>query len=249
MSHVPKRATQHGVFLSSAEVIPTQLKPGQKSLDRQLYTEEAKQLRETFVNPNMPEKSDYTRNLGSILKPDDFRNPTRPIRQSEPSDYSGYSGTGHWRSESHSNLNEGSVSGAKYHRQGGPSYQASNPPTCISRVADPTTYRDTFCKSCDEMFHSRSVLALGTPKGTLHIPGYQGFLALNTRNPYVARVEMGGGIRSVDKSNITEQFHLNTLNYTGHEPRAASSVYTGVAITTKTVAGRDYTTPPLFVFP
>lgn len=63
----------------------------------------------------------------------------------------------------------------------------------------------------------KTVLTAGTPKGTYHIPGYMGFLPTNTRNPYVARVE-SGKIRSNDRSHITDQYHVNTLFYSGHEP-------------------------------
>lgn len=37
--------------------------------------------------------------------------------------------------------------------------------------------------------------------------GYNGFLPLNTRNPYCARVESGANLRTNDKSHITDQ-HL-----------------------------------------
>jgi hypothetical protein len=35
--------------------------------------------------------------------------------------------------------------------------------------------------------------------------GYNGFLPLNTRNPYVARVASGTNLRTNDKSHITDQ--------------------------------------------
>lgn len=37
------------------------------------------------------------------------------------------------------------------------------------------------------------------------LPGYNGFLPTNTRNPYCARVESGATARTNDKSHITDQ--------------------------------------------
>jgi len=54
LSHIPKRVTQHGTYLTGYEVLPPALKPGQVRLDRQLYAEEAKVNHETYLEVDQP---------------------------------------------------------------------------------------------------------------------------------------------------------------------------------------------------
>jgi len=255
MSHVPKRATQHGVFLASSERPPTSLKPGQKSLQRQVYTEEAKQLGETYIAQDMPAASVYAKSLAGLAKPEDYCNPTKPIRPADaPEGGGGHHGTAHWRSEYRSSMDHRALHGSRYHRQHGPSYQAMNPPTCVSAGALSTSYHEEFGKRGSdprEKIHPHSdrlpvfktELTKGTTKATNHIPGYQGFLATNTVNPHVSRAEMGGTTRSVDKTNLTEIFHTNLVNYHGHVPAHHSNDNGGVQTSLETTMGRDYQHP------
>lgn len=256
MSHVPKRVTQHGVFTPSWEVAPTQLKPGQLSLQRQLYSDEAKTLEETYIGEDMPRGSTYKRAHINPYRPIDYTNPAKPMRPQEPVDYCGHRGTSHWRSEQKSVMNEEAIAGAVAFRQINPSYQAMNPPTCVGGSTCLSTYNQNFGLYGSDPHKLigandtknpvyKGPLTHGTAKGTQHIPGYQGFLATNTCNPRVARVENGGTMRNIDKSNLTAAFHTNTLGYSGHKPLNAANDRGGVRLTTRTTTGAAYQPPPL----
>jgi hypothetical protein len=260
MSHIPKRATQHSVYLPGYEVQLTSLKPGQVSVQRQVYMEEAKPLEEPYAAPDGPKKSTYQDHHSTYTKPHHYMNPTQPIVPSEPPEASlGHQGTGHWRSEYKSVVNDDAVQGSTYHRQTGPSYQAANPPTCVGRPEDSSSYQDDFGKkgttpwdkvnlSTERLPVFKTALTFGTPKGTGHIPGYQGFLPTNTSNPHVARVEGGSSTRLVDKSNLTEQFHTNLITYAGHKPANASNDRGGVRVNNMSTMGRSFQMHSLNVF-
>merc|ERR1719197_698891 len=94
MSHIPRRAVQHGMHLSSWEVPPAQLKPGQFSLERQLYSEEAKDHEETYMETDHDEKrSVYQRGIESRTIPRDYHYPRRPIIPQEPPEGGGHHAT------------------------------------------------------------------------------------------------------------------------------------------------------------
>lgn len=257
MSHVPKRALQHGLFLPGYEVAPPALKPGQLQLGRQLYGEEARPLSETYLNLDRPVKSVYARSMAEFVQPDHYTDPVKPIRPSEPSEEGTYRGTAHWRSEYRSTLNEASVEGARYHRQDGPSYQATNPPTCVGGAGDVSSYtldygrygsnpRDRIGPDDNRLPVSKNALTAGTVKGTDHIPGYQGFMPSCLHNPDVARVAQGSQMRSVDKTRIQDSFHANLLGYSGFEPTSAQNAYaTGRQPSNLTVTGRDFVAHPI----
>lgn len=251
MSHIPKRATQHGIYLSGKEVPPSALKPGQTSLTRQLYTEEANTPDEVYIGPDLPQGSVYSKSLTNLPKQEHYLNPTKPMKPQEALGGEGHRGTAHWRSEYKSVLNEGALHGAVHHRQQGPSYQALNPPTCVSDAQRPSAYHEEYGKYGSNprekigAFDSklpvyRTALNQGTTKATMHIPGYQGFLATNTSNPHVSRVEKGELLRSVDKSNLTQQFHANLVNYAGHVPVHAKNDNGGVGLTHSTIYGHSF---------
>jgi len=250
MSHMPKRATQHGVYLSTQEVMPTSLKPGQKDLSRKLYTEEAPPLGETYLAPDLPQGTVYA-SMAHPMTSGHYANPVKPMKPAEAPGGAGHRGTGHWQSEYKSVLNHGALQGAVHHRQNGPAYQALNPPSCIGDGHRLTAYQDEYgtrgsnprdrIGADDERFPvNRTVLNAGTTKATSHVPGYQGFLALNTTNPHVARVEKGSTLRSVDKSSLTEQFHTNLVGYRGHVPAHAKNDNNGVGLTKSTVYGHSF---------
>eukprot|EP00933_Yihiella_yeosuensis_P007671 TRINITY_DN112815_c0_g1_i1.p1 TRINITY_DN112815_c0_g1~~TRINITY_DN112815_c0_g1_i1.p1 ORF type:complete len:285 (+),score=35.74 TRINITY_DN112815_c0_g1_i1:103-957(+) len=229
-AHIPKRATQHGVFLSSWEVLPTTLKPTQKTLERHVYSEEAKPLKETYLQEQMAPTSVYKKYVSQKTLPEHYKEPRQPVRQKEPDKSTvGHRGTGHWSSTYRSTHDDASVEGALYHRQTGPSYQAANPPTCVGGGGSKSSYQEDYGLNGSDPRQKldpnseripviKSELTYGTFKGTLHIPGYNGCLPRNTRNPYCARVESGATHRTNDKTNLTQQFHVNTLNYSGHIP-------------------------------
>ena len=63
----------------------------------------------------------------------------------------------------------------------------------------------------------RSDLTCGTTRGTGYIPGYQGHIPINSRNPYKARYEQSLGRSETDKSNICQNFKRNLLGYGGYQ--------------------------------
>lgn len=259
MSHVPRRATQHSVFLPGYEILPSDLKVGQASLTRQVYQEEARRLEDTYLNADRPAHSTYGTEISLLLTPEAYKNPTQPIKQQDPPGGYGHHKVSHWKSTALSTHSADALHGAKYHRQHGPSYQAANPPTCVSSAMVDSTYtefhgrygsnpRHRIHPDADRMPVFRTLLTVGTAKGTNHIPGYQGFLASNTSNPHVARVESGVNLRSVDKTNLTEQFHANLLNYSGHVPVSPHNGPGARRADMESVYGRSFQTPKLGAF-
>jgi hypothetical protein len=261
MAHVPRRATQHGCYLSTSEVPPTTLKPGQTHLrERNLYTEEAEPQQESYLRAGMASDSVYKKDISSLTQPLHYMEPAKPIKQVQAVIEGGHHDVSHWRSEYKSVHSDASVYGAAYHRQHGPSYQAANPTACVSRPDELTSYQEHYGKpgtdprdkirlDSDKLPVFKSELTRGTTKATQHIPGYQGFLATNTTNPYVARVEQGGISRSLDKHVLSEQYNTNLVGYMGHRPQHAKNDNGGVRTSLLTSTGKDYQAPPLNIFP
>lgn len=249
---MPKRATQHGVYLAGYEVLPASLKPGQATLERQLYTAEAKLLEETYIKTDLAQPSTYQRETALQTNPSDYVNPTKPMRPGQPPEGFGHHKVSHWSSTYKSGHNADAVYGAVAHRQNGPSYQAMNPPTCVGSVAGKSTYCEDFghygSNPCDRVVADhpkmpvfKTALTRGTPKATFHMPGYQGFLPGNTSNPHVARVESGALLRgTTDKTNLTETFHQNIPTYQGHTPKCPMNDKGPVATSTNTEMGRSF---------
>lgn len=248
------------IFLSGDEVAPVALKPGQASLDRQLYTNEARAHEETYVAADNPKGSIYGVNHSGWTRPEDYMDVVKPFLPTEPKTAGGHHGTAHWGSEYRNSHSEAAVAGAKKHAQLGPAHRPCNPPSCVGRSEDRTGYWDDFGKpgtrpldkldlSSDKLPQFRTHLTRGTTKCTSHMPGYQGFLASNTTNPNVARVEQGKTLRTTyHKANLTEEFHTNLVGYSGHVPGNARNDYGGRQPTTRTVHGKDYPVHPLGVF-
>jgi len=254
VSYIPKRVVQHGIYVPTCEVPLIDLKPGQTSVTRQVYAAEAKDLTENYIAPDRAGMTVYRSEVANILKPEDFKNRAQPIVPQEPAQGSGHHAVGHWRSTAKAAYNAQAIQGAVYHRQDGPSCQAVNPPTCVSAATVKTTSAEFFGeygsnpmrrvqKDAFKMPVFKTPLTVGTAKGTMHIPGYAGFLAHNTSNPYVARVENGASLRSVDKTNLTEQFHVNLLNYGGHVPENPCNDFGGVKPSKETMTGRAFQWP------
>jgi len=236
------------------------MKPGQISLERQLYSQEVKPITESYIDVDKPHKSVYARTNAQLEDPQHYTNPVKPLKPIAPKeDNCGHRGTEHWRSEYKSTFNDLAVAGAVYHRQDGPSYQAANPPSCVSAGPLTSSYHEEYGVHGSDPRHKmpagqetmpvfRTSLTTGTCKGTLHIPGYQGFLAKNTSNPYVARVERGETLRPVVKISLTDQYHPNKLGYTGHQPLHCSNARGAVQPTNRTTAGRDFQMHSLAAF-
>jgi len=224
-------------------------------MQRGVYTEEARDHQETYTKADLPATSVYSKSVANLLKPEDYMSPVKPIVPSEAPGGGGHWGTGHWKSEYGSTLDSRAIEGATYHRQHGPSYQAMNPPTCVGAGVLHSSYRQDFGHNGSNPRDKvgaddsklpvfRSALTSGTAKGTMHMPGYQGFLATNVRNPHVARVEMGAKLRSTtDKTNLGETFHKNVVGYSGHDPQHFSNGIHGVKQSKLTTTGRDFSFP------
>jgi len=259
MSHIPKRATQHGIYMPGHEVPPTCLKPGQTADIRQLYQEEVKDNEETYLAADIEKGSVYQRQMARV-RPTDYWYPTKPIKQTQPPEGAGHHGCAHWKSEYRSNVNDAARFDTILYRQNGPCYQIANPPTCVGAGEVPSQFQADFGKygsnprdklppkTFDKMPTLKTALTVGTTKGTAHIPGYQGFLATNTVNPKVAAVAHGGNLRSTDKANITQVFHTNCVGYAGHKPENARNDRGGVTQDSRTTIGRDFPPPPPEVY-
>eukprot|EP00746_Dinoflagellata_sp_MGD_P071455 gnl/MRDRNA2_/MRDRNA2_29103_c0_seq1.p1 gnl/MRDRNA2_/MRDRNA2_29103_c0~~gnl/MRDRNA2_/MRDRNA2_29103_c0_seq1.p1 ORF type:complete len:297 (-),score=50.78 gnl/MRDRNA2_/MRDRNA2_29103_c0_seq1:146-931(-) len=246
MAHMPKRAAQHGVFQSGAEAPISALKPGQEELHRKhFYTTEAKPLQETYLAQDSFKDSIYRKSLSKLTLPEDYLEVTQPIKVPPPGP-GGYEGTDHWISEYKHVFAEGTGAKKRAKRQYGAPYQMQDPPGCVSQPMQLSFYQNEFGtygsnpRSKLGSGKMKSDLTVGTTKGTSHIPGYQGFLPSNTNNPKVAAIESGVSLRSVDKSNITEIFHLNLPGYAGHLPSNACNDRGPRQMTTMTVMGRAF---------
>jgi len=236
------------------EVPPTQLKPGQISLERQLYSEEVKDHEETYMESEIERGSIYQRSIVGRLQPQDYFFPQKPIRPTEPKEGGGHHSTAHWKSEYRSNVNDAARFDTLLYRQNGPSYQIANPPTCVSGGEQLSSYSEAFGKYGSDPRHKlgqdnklpafKTALTVGTTKGTAHIPGYQGFLATNTANPKVAAIAHGGNLRTTDKTNLTQTYQTNMIGYAGHKPSNAINDKGAVALTTLTTKGKDFAPPP-----
>lgn len=252
MAHIPKRATQHGVFLPGHETARPCLKPGQDQLCRQnYYTTEAKDLEETYLADNAFQDSVYRKDIARATMPEDYEEPVKPMIPPNPKNEAGYTGSAHWRSEYSCTYSPETIEGAEHHRQFGPPFESTNPPSVVSMPNELSMYQKDFGQygsnprqkldaSELKLPNPKSELTIGTTKGTSHIPGYQGFLPTNTNNPLVASIESGERIRTVDKSNLTEIYHLNIPDYAGHVPGNAKNDRGPRQINSVSVMGKDF---------
>jgi len=258
LAYVPKRATQHGIFLSGREAPIVTLKPGQKELHRDgFYTAETKALEETYLSQDAFKKSVYTKNISELTQPVDYKDPQKPIPPVVSGSGSGLDAerfrTLHWRSEYKVGFDMTGKQGEPYKRQLGPPFEVQNPPACVSQPNELSFYQKEFgvygsdprskiSKEDSKLITLKTDLTRGTTKGTSHIPGYQGFIPTNTNNPKVAEIEKGDTIRSSDKGNLVEIYHLNIPGYAGHVPTEAKNDKGPRQISTMTIHGKDYST-------
>ncbi|KAF4756822.1 ATPase, P-type (transporting), HAD super, sub IC [Perkinsus olseni] len=81
----------------------------------------------------------------------------------------------------------------------------------------------------------------GTTKGKAHVPGYQGFIPSNIRNPSVVSQALGEDTRqTVDKTTMTEIYHQNVPGYGGHLPTESKNDKGPRQLTTSSIFGSDY---------
>jgi hypothetical protein len=77
--------------------------------------------------------------------------------------------------------------------------------------------RTRFNPNSVKITSEKTDLTLGTTKGTGYIPGYQGHIPINSRNPYKARYEQRNYDYQPDKSNICQNFKRNMHGYGGYQ--------------------------------
>jgi len=249
MAHVPKRATQHGIFLSGCELSPPALKPGQTELHRQeLYTTEAKPVQEPYLFQEQFRDSHYTKSLARATLPEDYEDPTKPCRPPTVTAGGDTGGTEHWVSEYKAALNQAKSEQAEFGRPYFPIEDFGEAPALSGRGNVNSTYAEEFGKyrsnPRDKIgLNLKRPMDAGTAKGTMHVPGYQGFIPGNTFSEEVARIEKGDFCRSVDKTNIEQTYHNNLIGYSGHEPKSALNDRGGRKPSSRTVYDHDYPDP------
>eukprot|EP00747_Dinoflagellata_sp_TGD_P186886 gnl/TRDRNA2_/TRDRNA2_44248_c0_seq2.p1 gnl/TRDRNA2_/TRDRNA2_44248_c0~~gnl/TRDRNA2_/TRDRNA2_44248_c0_seq2.p1 ORF type:complete len:300 (+),score=49.14 gnl/TRDRNA2_/TRDRNA2_44248_c0_seq2:83-901(+) len=254
MSHIPKRATQHGLFNPGFEVPPTTLKPGQEQLMRQnLYTEAATPLQENYLIQGKFRDSVYFKTIANLMIPADYENPQKPMRPPPPAEAKDAS-TSHWCSEYRSMHTKDSIAGSEYQRQRGPMFRPEDPPAAMDPSGADTTYLEEFgkygsnprdlVKPTDTVLPMmRSKLMDGTTKRTKHVPGYQGYIAVSPGGSEQEAQERGSAERAADKTNVVQTFRRHVVGYSGHVPQDVRNDR-GVRLpTTETVAGRDFVDP------
>lgn len=248
LSSIPKRVTQHGVFLSGAEAPIASLKPGQQQLHRQgFYTTEVPALRETYLTEHGFKESVYKKEHSSARLPEDYQDPQKPILR--PQEAITHKVSSHWVSEYDAMHSARSIEGASRRTRAPDPYSFSAAPVCLSRPSEESSYRAEYgalghdprnrlAPGQTTLPVKKDALTAGTTKGTNHIPGYQGFLPTNTNHPKVRRVEQGEKQRSVDKTCLVNTYHLNVPGYAGHLPTEVINDKGPRQVSTMTVSGQ-----------
>lgn len=258
---MPRRSAQHGLYLPQEETPPIALKPGQTQVRRQdFYSQEARPNSETYIEKDRCKGSNYSRTHADHLIPEDFLNRDQAVR---PPDTGGKDGsTQHWGSEYRSAHVDWNVQRVQRVRE--PAYFPYSPPSAVGHALDASSYSEDFGKhgsnprdlvvpGDDRLPYRKTPLHAGTSKGTMHIPGYQGFLpqfprascpesARSSSTPNTARF----GARSLDKTNIQEVYHTNLVGYAGHVPESARNDLGGRKTTTRTMHGKDFRDPNVY---
>eukprot|EP00931_Biecheleriopsis_adriatica_P111086 TRINITY_DN85428_c0_g1_i1.p1 TRINITY_DN85428_c0_g1~~TRINITY_DN85428_c0_g1_i1.p1 ORF type:complete len:290 (-),score=50.44 TRINITY_DN85428_c0_g1_i1:158-976(-) len=258
-SHVPKRAVQHGIFTPSEEISPPSLKPGQKELrPLGLYTAEVgyKGVAGQVIQDRGFE-TEYSEQVSKATGTEDYKNPRRPIRTDRRANAESKDSTGaaHWVSEYRQSSTEGASRMATPRMTAQEilaSRQIPAPPSCISRAPETSCYgadfgrhgsdpRDKVSIMDTKLPVFKSNLTAGTPRGTAHIPGYQGFIPSHPGcNEPLQKAASGESMRSIDKTNIEQIFHKDLVGYAGHNPQAVINDFGGRKPTKLTIFGRDF---------
>eukprot|EP00928_Gymnodinium_smaydae_P061860 TRINITY_DN45839_c0_g1_i1.p1 TRINITY_DN45839_c0_g1~~TRINITY_DN45839_c0_g1_i1.p1 ORF type:complete len:264 (-),score=29.72 TRINITY_DN45839_c0_g1_i1:317-1108(-) len=250
MAHIPRRATQHGLYVPTSEQPVVALKPGQDIADGNLYKAECKPYQKPYFNRDHIRDSVYTSALAGVPLPEDYLFTNKPYKPSETSRIKGggSSGTSHWASE---------YKATRVGRPASPHYSMHNDvevPEAGGMAGRLTTYEDEFGRQgsdprdliapgATELPVRCGALAAGTTKGTNFVPGYQGFIPVAPCTKEAVRAASAATPRRIDKSSIQDTIHFNTVGYTGFEPRCALSHRGERKPTLLTTAGKDFVTP------
>lgn len=255
-AHVPKRATQHGLYVSTQETIPPTLKPGQSDLRRKgLYDFEARKTfsQTTSLSLDLGNRS-VLREMQMATSPDDYRKTAVSARPPDTSASAGVAPASarHWQTEckaktfetaSEAVLEPPVAARRKYQQPTNPTAHA------LGREDMLTTTHHHFGKygsnPRSRVDHGNTKLEVwkdhlnnGTTRGTGHIPGYQGFIAENP--PLTAKTVSGEAVRSIDKTNIAENYHTNLVGYRGHKPISCKNDNGGRKVSELTTMDREF---------
>eukprot|EP00401_Gymnodinium_catenatum_P019682 CAMPEP_0117530044 /NCGR_PEP_ID=MMETSP0784-20121206/38140_1 /TAXON_ID=39447 /ORGANISM="" /LENGTH=260 /DNA_ID=CAMNT_0005326375 /DNA_START=30 /DNA_END=812 /DNA_ORIENTATION=+ len=256
MAHIPRRATQHGLFEPSHDTPLVALKPGQADLrDSAIFDEEAKPPREVYLTQDQTRESVYASTIGVMTLPEDYASPVKPIRP--PRSVVGAtgagiasSGTAHWVSEYRATS-----------QTEPPEVPLRSPGRWINRLdgfgrsGEPSSYaqeygrygsdpREKLPAGATKLPVFRQSLNFGTTKGTHFMPGYQGFIPSHQRHSNAMEPPPEGSEpRSIDKANLHETYHVNLVGYAGHTPQSARNDFGGRRSSDETVYGKDYAPP------
>mmetsp|Transcript_62167 Transcript_62167/g.111979 ORF Transcript_62167/g.111979 Transcript_62167/m.111979 type:complete len:273 (+) Transcript_62167:84-902(+) len=263
MAHIPKRAVQHGVHLPSEEVSPPTLKLGQTALhSRGFYTNEMRLStnsgrQESVGLQDRQHKSEYSKAISSSTRNEDYVNPVKPKRKpATEREAEGLERTGasHWSTEYRTTSHEGASRLATPRMTAEQILAGRTQPTprsCVSRAPPDSCYladfgrngsnpRDSIQRDHTKLPLFKSALTAGTPRGTSHLPGYQGFIPSYPRGAALLRLAQGDSVRPAEKTNIIDIFHSNVVGYAGHEPSAVQNDFGGRKPTTQTTFGHDF---------
>lgn len=215
-------------------------------------------------------ESEYTKHLATTTAPDDYRNPVKPLKKAvlaRTSVDSEKTGGSHWVSEYRARASEGAskwqtpretatlpegASRMQTPRMAAGHIIGHTPASCVSRVEDSSMYltdfgrhgsnpRDSLSPHHIKLPVFKSALTAGTPRGTSHIPGYQGFIpSYPGFNASLLRVADGDFVRSTDKTNMAQVYHKNLVGYAGHEPAAVINEFGPRKPSTLTIMGHDF---------
>mmetsp|Transcript_32155 Transcript_32155/g.75509 ORF Transcript_32155/g.75509 Transcript_32155/m.75509 type:complete len:265 (-) Transcript_32155:91-885(-) len=253
MAHIPKRTPQHGLFVPLEEVMPPELKPGQKELHRRdMYSSQLPPREETYITKDGFRETTYGKTISNVTEPEDYVYTTQPMPMAAPPPrHRDDTGTRHWRSEYNAAMGREALDDAEYFRQVGDPNVSRQPPAKHHPVADVslnqedfgeygTDPRDKIGAFDDKLPVIHTDRSAGTTKGTVHLPGYQGHLPVNPRNSWRLRAETGMTPRSLAKVNPTQTCRLNVVGYTGHVPDTARNDRGPRKPTTRTTYGEDF---------
>mmetsp|Transcript_57515 Transcript_57515/g.168428 ORF Transcript_57515/g.168428 Transcript_57515/m.168428 type:complete len:264 (+) Transcript_57515:136-927(+) len=255
MAHIPKRATQHGLYISGEDTIPVNLKPGQQELWRRgIYSQDNHGPAESYLSQELQAKSEYSRTILSSTLPEHYLEPRKPHRRPvfETSGGMTAGGADGWRSEYRGQLCEESLAGrTAYRRQRGAHHEPVRALSCVGRPEGLSAYQHDFGRyGSDPRDRIRpgekrlpvlkSDLHAGTTKGSDLTPGYQGHIPACSSAPASARGLPSGTPRSVDKTNIAHIFHTNLVGYAGHVPESHRNDQGGRKATDLTTTGKDF---------
>eukprot|EP00440_Ansanella_granifera_P001668 gb/GFBE01001798.1/.p1 GENE.gb/GFBE01001798.1/~~gb/GFBE01001798.1/.p1 ORF type:complete len:273 (+),score=34.87 gb/GFBE01001798.1/:1-819(+) len=261
-AHVPRRAVGHGIYCPNEEIAPPCLKPGQKSLYSQgLYTAEVSYKDSSRQEPNLLQdrqnETEYAKVFSKATAPEDYKNTVRARKATTERTGEALECTGgaHWCSEYRQATSQ-TASRMTTPRMPAQEILASRAEpvgrSCVSRAPDSSCYasdfgkhgsnpRDKVSRTDAKLPVFKSPLTAGTPRGTSHIPGYQGFIpSYPGFNEPLLRAASGDAMRSTDKTNITQIFHKDLVGYAGHVPMDVSNDFGGRKPTNLTVFGHDF---------